>query len=989
MSEGLNRRDFLKVVGVTGVGGAVAACGVEQQVKLIPYVVPPEEILPGVPVFYASTCRECPAGCGVHVKTREGRPIKIEGNPDHPVNRGKLCARGQASLQGLYNPDRVMGPMQKVDGQWKAIPWNAALAQLSGKLSALKAAGQGDAVWLVTPTLTGSLEALCGQWLAAMGSANRAVHEPFGHDALREGNRVSFGSTAIPQYNIAPANFILSFGADFLDTWLSPLELTRGFTEAHAYRDGKMARFVAVEPRLSLTSSNADEWVGAAPGTEMLVALAMAHVIVKSGKAKGGVAGVDLAFFAPEKVASAADVPAETITRLAHAFADANPSIALPGGAALQHKNAAAFVAAVNVLNHVAGNVGKTLVFGPNANAGAGRGEVKGMSDLIAAMNSGNVQALVFLDTNPIYSLPKSFGLGTALAKVPLKVSIAQFLDETAEQCDLVLADASPLESWGDWSPREGVLTLQQPTIQPLHDTHQAMDILIATANKVAGPSAAIQGTTAMEYLKGRWQSVYAESGSQELFELWWRGVLAKGGLWKDVPGAGAELGDLSQVKFEAPRLEGEGLAIVAYPGVTLDGRGANRPWLQELPDPITKTVWSTPVEIHPETAGTNGIEMGDVIEITTAVGSLRGIAYVTPGIRKDTLAIPFGQGHTAYGRYAKGIGANAFEILPAVLDPASGVPAYLCTKGRIASMGRAEFDLRTQIDLDQEGREIARSTTLAAMLGQEKEDEGHEAAPEGTVFPVEEWPEVDATSPDYRWGMAIDLSRCTGCNACVTACYAENNIPIVGMSKRSVHGLKNIEQGRIMTWIRMERYEDRDAKGNVRYDQVPMLCQQCGAAPCEPVCPVFAAHHDSEGLNEQVYNRCVGTRYCSNNCPYKVRRFNWFEYIWNEPLHLQLNPDVTVRTKGIMEKCTFCIQRIQVGRDQANDDGRRKIRDGEVTPACAQTCPSDAIVFGNLKDPESGVSKLHRDPRNYRVLDQLNTRPAIAYLKRVRAQST
>lgn len=983
MSDGLNRRDFLKVVGAAGVATTAVACGVEQSVKLVPYVVPPEGITPGVPVFYASTCRECPVGCGIHVKTREGRPIKIEGNPDHPVNQGKLCVRGQASLQGLYNPDRVASPLKKEGDAFNPVSWEDALALFTGKIGA---EGGAKGVWLLTSTLTAGMDALCGEWLEAVGSPNRVVHEPFAHDALREGNRISFGVAEIPRYDLAKANYIISFGADFLDTWLSPVELTRGFTNAHGYADGKMARFVSVEPWLSTSATSADEWIAPVPGTEMLVALSMAQVIVKSGKAVNGVTGVDLDRFAPERVAETTGLTAETIVRLADEFASASPSVALPGGATLQNENAAAFVAAVNVLNYVAGNVGRTVIFGPNAGTGSRAAGAKGMADLIEAMNAGKVETLVILDTNPAYSLPKAYGFKEALGKVPFKVAITQFMDETAEQCDLVLADHSPLESWGDWAPRSGVLGLQQPAIQPLHDTRQAADILIQTATAIGG---SIAGENAQEYLKNRWKKIHARSGSTELFELWWRKVLAGGGLWREVSGQAVTLRNLSGVRFEAPGLSGEGLALVAYPGIAYDGRGANKPWLQELPDPITKTVWSTPILIHPEAASRNGIEMGHVVEISTGSGTIEAVAFVTPGIRRDTIAVSFGEGHTAYGRWARGIGGNAFDLIPAVYDAASGAPAYLSTRARVVSKGPAEHDVRIQLEQNQHGRGIAQGTTLAVMLGHGEDHGEHRAheAPKGTTIPEEEWAENDARSEEYRWAMAIDLSRCTGCNACIVACNAENNIPMIGASRGTLGGLKNFAQGRLMTWIRIERFVEEESDGSVRVDQIPMLCQQCGAAPCEPVCPVFATYHDDEGLNGQVYNRCVGTRYCSNNCPYKVRRFNYWHYVWEEPLHLQLNPDVTVRSKGVMEKCTFCVQRIQVARGKAKDE-ERKIQDGDITPACAQTCPSDAIVFGNLKDRESRVSRQHRDPRHYYVFESLNVRPAIAYLKRVRADN-
>ncbi len=998
--SGIKRRDFLKILGLSGAGSGLVGCAQEPAQKLIPYLVQPEEIIPGIPTYYASACRECPAGCGVHVKVREGRPIKVEGNPDHPVNAGRLCARGQAALQGLYNPDRITSPLRRAEGgELEPISWEDAEALLADRVSALRAAGRADGVYLFTDGARGSLDRLFDTWMDAIGSPNRVVYESFDVAPLREANRLCFGRAEIPHYELDQAELIVSFGAGFLETWISPVQYARLFAASQSFRDGQLGRFIFIGPRRSLTGTNADEWVPAKPLGSMLLALAMTRIVIAEGRAgvEAGAIRPIVEPFTPERVAEATGISPETIERLAHEFATAPSSLALPPGPELADQKATAAHVAVNLLNYAAGNVGRTVRFGPNVlrrpPAGAAR-----LAAAIQAMGAGEVDIALLHGSDPVYTLPPASGFSEALGNVGLVVSFASFMDETAAAADLILPEHTPLESWNDHQPQVGVHTLMQPTINPLFDTKATGDVLISVAARIGDLEAArFQWPDYPSYLRDAWRAVQREFAPGEGFESFWRSALSRGGVWRDVATLPVTLNRaVAGVDFEEATLDGDErmpYTLLAYPSPTLyDGRGANRPWLQELPDPVTKVVWNSWIEIHPEAAARLGVHTGDVLAVTSPHGTLEVPAYVYPGIRPDVVAIPIGQGHAHYGRWASGRGVNPLTLLPAAADESSGGRAWLATRASLARTGRRLSLVQTQATHDDHDREVAEVIGLAAA--REAEERAHtemRGAPDALVETAED---ADPKSP-YRWGMAIDLSSCIGCSACVTACYAENNVPIVGEELCA--------QGREMAWIRIDSYyeqitaEDGHGEGGHEGDShngagtsdhsqvvhLPMLCQHCGNAPCEPVCPVYATYHNPEGLNVQVYNRCVGTRYCSNNCPYKVRRFEWFDYEYPYPLNLQLNPDVTVRQKGVMEKCTFCVQRILKARNDANAEGR-DVGDGEAIPACAQTCPTEAIVFGNLRDPTSRVSRMARSGRAYHVLGELNTRPAITYLKAV-----
>ncbi|MBI4500242.1 MAG: molybdopterin-dependent oxidoreductase [Gemmatimonadetes bacterium] len=997
MSDGLDRRRFLKVLGVTGTGAAaLAGCSSEPVERLIPYLVPIEDQVPGVSTWYASTCRECPAGCGLHVRVREGRAVKVEGNPGHPINHGRLCSRAQASLQGLYNPDRIPGPMvRNASGQFEPIKWDDAIARITSQLGKV----QGSRVWFLTGHETGTFAGLIQQFLAGFGSSNRIAYEPFGYEALRQATRDVFGVDALPIYDFGAARYVISFGADFLETWLSPVEQSLGFTRGHAFADGKMGRFVHVEPRLSMTGMSADEWVAPVAGSEGAVALAMAHVIVRDRLARSsgdtGVLRALLNTHAPADVAARSGVPAETIERLAREFASQGPSLAVAGGVGAQHGNAQLTAAAAHILNYVTGNVGRTVSFDAQATLPGG-----GYSDLrrlVQAAAGGQVEVLFVHGANPAYATPPGLGAAEAIAKVSFKVSFSRFWDETTTAADLVLPDHDPLEQWNDSQPRAGAYLLQQPVMQPVFDTRQTADVLLGVAQQAGGRAARdLTAESYQDYLKAAWRRIQGSVGDARPFDVFWMECLQQGGAWRETRRRTVSLAGSAARVADRPWTAPEGrFALLAYPSpVFSDGRGANRPWLQELPDPVTKITWSSWVEIHPDTAQRLGIAEGDLVEVTSEAGAITVPAYLYPGIRPDVVAVPLGQGHTAFGRYAKDVGANAYRLLAAEPTPFGGVGHYAAVALR--NTGAHERIAKTEGNPRQMGRGIAQATVFAeAASGKiEKHEEAHAAeVPEKIQRLLDEVQQEQyrdwRTRGSYalataHWGMAIDLSRCTGCSACVTACYAENNLPTVGKEM--------VRRGREMSWMRIERYFEGGHDTPLEARFLPMLCQQCGNAPCEPVCPVFAAYHTADGLNGQVYNRCVGTRYCGNNCPYKVRYFNWYDasepgaatFAWPEPLHLLLNPDVTVRSKGVMEKCTFCVQRIRGKQHEARMRGS-PLKDGEIQTACQQTCPSEAIVFGDLNDPASQVSKLAQDQRGYAVLEGLNTRPSVTYLQKIR----
>ncbi len=1007
--SGVKRRDFLKVLGVTGAATTMVGCSTDQVEKLIPYVASPDNTVPGVSSFYATTCRECAAACGLIVATRDGRAIKAEGNPDHPVNRGAICARGQSGLQGLYNPDRFRGPLLREGGKMQPVSWETALNTLHARCDQATTSGKASKAVFINQHEQGLLYTFLDEWLANRGMPPHIAYDAEAPFATIAANKAVYG-VSWPKLDFGAAKLIVSFAADFLDGWGLPVPQQLDYAEARGKIEGA-PRLIYIGPRRPLTGLNADQWIAPKPGTAGDIALMLA----------GKMSAAD--------AARTTDVPQSTLEALRAEVMSAKPSLLLAGGSGARALDLNTEVA---TLNRTLGNVGVTVKPAESYGAWEGVAAPAVLNDVVASMAAGEVPVLFVRGANPVHSTPHGLGFAEAMAKVPFKVSFSSVPDETTALCDLILPDHHALESWGIAEPVKGMLGLQQPTMDPVFNTRATADVLIASLV----PSPCFPCAVDSEDEK-------RHAAAKAKYPADYRAVVAahiggNGRLQNALPKAllpGTLPARVSRVARTLRSAAGEKSTgdyyLATYTNLLMgDGRGANKPWLQELPDPVTKICWQTVVEMHPETAKKIGVEAGDHVTVTTSAGTLTAPAFLYIGVRPDTVAVMLGRGHTAAGRYATGTGVNAYGLLTASNDSAGGY-TLVGTRCTVTKATGHSMIVTTEGSGRQHGRGIAQALTLEALLKGEKHE--HEKFP--GQAPAEFLPGLRAPvatdaqgelgdpksaqkgeyAPDHpsglskrRWAMTIDLAKCTGCSACVTACYAENNIPTVGAEwqgpilypDRKFPGA-NITRSREMAWLRLERYyeidrEYKDVAWNPEHPGpearfVPMMCQHCGNAPCEPVCPVYATYHSPDGLNVQVYNRCVGTRYCSNNCPYKVRYFNWFgygvpdrpQYAFPEPLQWQLNPDVDVRGKGVMEKCSFCVHRIREAETLSKVE-QRGLEGDEFTTACAQACPSRAIVFGDAADEHWSVTKLIDDRRAYHVFEELNTFTAVVYLQKV-----
>jgi len=994
----VKRRDFLKVLGVGTAATTMLGCTSEKVEKLIPYLVSPDQTVPGVSTYYATTCRECSAACGVLAETRDGRTIKLEGNPEHPVNRGALCARGQSALQGLYNPDRYRGPKVRRNGQLENIGWDEALQIFSQRLGDVRSRGGAANAVFINQHESGSFPGFLDAWLAAFGMPAHLGYDASADHAAIAANRQSYG-VAWPRLDFRAARLVVSIGADFLDSWGAMVPQQLDFADARADHENA-PRLVYVGPRRSLTGLNADQWIDCRPGSELAI------VRLLSGQVNA------------QQASDATGVSAAVLDAFAREFSTTKPSMVIAGGGG---SNGLEVALAANALNQSQGNVGVTIKPTEGYLGFDGMASPAELRALASRMNAGGVSLLMVRGANPAFSLPKSVGFADAMTKVPFKVSFSTYPDDTSELADLILPDHHALEQWGDAEPVRGTISLQQPTMDPVFDTRATSDVLIALAKK--DPSAAAR-YPAPDYRS--WLISRFAGGAAGLKTALPRGMVA--GTLGASPAARA----IPAVWAGKPIEQSSGnmyLVVYTHPFLS-DGRGANKPWLQEIPDPVTKICWQTVAEMNPATAENMGLANGDLVTVQTSAGSLTLPVLRYLGTQRETVAIATGRGHVRAGRYAKA-GHNPLEILPAMEDRAGGV-AFVSTKANVTKAGGNNQIVTTEGSARQHGRGIGQAIAIAdlkagrpghdtgVMHGTEAEempgDAKHEFLP-GLRSPVANDAQGEQGDPNSnskgmydpnhwsgmakrRWAMTVDLARCTGCAACVSACYAENNIPTVGADwqtgkvfpDRTGFGA-NILRSREMAWIRIERYYEGGEDGGADFDTrfIPMMCQHCGNAPCEPVCPVYATYHSPDGLNVQVYNRCVGTRYCSNNCPYKVRYFNWFgygeparsQYAFPEPLNWQLNPDVTVRGKGVMEKCSFCVQRIREAENRATAE-KRTLKADEFTTACAASCPSRAITFGDAADANWTVTQLAKDARAYHVFEELNTYTAVVYLKKV-----
>jgi len=989
--RGYNRRDFLKIVGA-GAGVAAAGCGQKLPEKFIPYVIQPDEVVPGVSTWYSGSCSECSAGCGTLIRTREGRALKVEGNPQHPINSGGLCTHGQSALQGLYDPDRVREPLKRdVGGSFQPISWKDGIDAFATAVA--DANGAGKEVVLLTRPTSGSELALIDELAKKIPNFKHLEYEFQGGEIVDRAAEQVFGPGLRTRIDLSKANTIVGFGADYLETWISPCEYSRDWAAKRKAEAGaKVSRVIHFEPRLSLTAGNADHWIMNAPGTESSILLALLKLVVGQKTSSGAsslqsfVKGLDVS-----QLLSGTGVKEAHLQSIAKELVSNGPSLVLAGGATVSGAQSSSGPVLANLLNVALDSVGHAespvQLYRSANKLSASFGELNEFFDKVASKER-KVGVLIVSGVNPAYIFPAKSKFKAALAQIPTLVGLATQLDETSTLSTLVFPLSHQIETWSDSEPRPGVYNINQPAMQPLYQSQSLGDTLIALAANAKLKNAKFEDISSFyDYIRARWKSRVGETG----FEARWIDLVEKGGDWSKAAGP---LASWSLVESAvAPAIASAsalkaptGLAVLAYPSVnSFDGSSANKSWLQELPNPISSAVWGSWIEIHPDVAKEAGVATGDVIQVAGSNGFIEAPAYVTKYIHPSLLAVPLGQGHESYGRFATGVGVNALQMMTPGGE--GGAFALLSAGVKIRPGIGKESLVRLQGSDSQYQRGIGRTISVAA-LAEKMHGEGHAAEaeePEGgeenplalgpRPVPKQMYRQMSHEALPYHWGMNIDLSSCTGCSACVVACYAENNVPVVGKTV--------CDEGREMSWLRIERYLDGPAHRPIE-GFVPMMCQHCQNAPCEPVCPVYATYHTEEGLNSMVYNRCVGTRYCLNNCSYKVRRFNWYKYAWAEPLQWQLNPDVTVREVGVMEKCSFCIQRIREAQSNAKDLGRL-VKDGEIQPACASSCPTKAISFGNLNDHESVVAKRAQDARVYKVLDtELNTQPVVTYLARV-----
>lgn len=966
--SGLDRRSFLRLAGFSVAGALVAGCQEGSVEKAIPFLIQPEEITPGVAYWYSTTCAGCNAGCGVLVKSRDGRPIKLEGNPNHPISRGGLCAVGQASLLGLYDSYRLTNPL--INGNESS--WEQLDAEIAGELGRIK--NTGGAIRFLTGTIDSpATGAMIQRFLSGFKEGRHIEYDAVSCSAILDAHNVTHGERLLPRYWFDRAEVIVSFDADFLGNWLSPVEFTKGYRSGRTL-EGSRPRcsfHCQLESRVSLTGSNADERICVSP-LEMQESLQRLVELLaeRSGKQLGVRANLPVEL--DKKISVLAD-------RLWNARGK---------GLVVCGLNNLRSQLIVNAINSMLENYGQTVDIERPSHQYAGNDTE--LEELLNQIHSGSVAALFIAGVNPVYDLPNGAALGDALKKVPLVVSVSERLDETASRARYVCPQPHPLEAWTDRETVSGVVAVAQPTIRPLMNTRDLVESLSAWMGaKESAP----------DLIRREWErSVFVRQKGESSFPKFWNKTLEVGyaEVMPDRRSKRSFNHEALRAKLASgsfPTSSGSEYTLLLFPSLTmLDGRHAHNPWLHELPDPVTKVVWGNVVSISRATAEKLGVREGDELRLSVGDATTELPVFIQPGQHDAVLAVSLGHGRKGTDRFTN-IGPQWIQSKPTVppgevvgrnaapfIRQVEGNLSYSVGKVSITKTGRKQTVAVTQEynslhdpnllgEPSGDRRPIVQETTLTAFLSDRSAGSFHKEQLDSM------WPD-DHKYTGHRWGMAIDLNACTGCSACVLGCQAENNIPVVG--KDEVH------RNRELTWIRIDRYYD-EADGGFSVSHQPMMCQQCGNAPCETVCPVLATVHSEEGLNQQIYNRCVGTRYCANNCPYKIRRFNWFQYRHGDEMHkMVLNPDVTVRDRGVMEKCSFCIQRISFAKIEAKNNGRT-LKDGDVRPACAQSCPADAIVFGDMNDPASEVSKRMKDPRFYRVLEELGVRPSVGYMTLVR----
>jgi Fe-S-cluster-containing dehydrogenase component/anaerobic selenocysteine-containing dehydrogenase len=962
--DGSSRRTFLKLAGFGVASASLAGCSRGAARFVVPRLEADSGITPGLPYLTATTCGGCEARCGILARCRDGRPVKLEGNPDHAISRGGLCAVGQASLLELYDGQRLDGAI--VDG--KSVAWQQAD-------DAVRTALEGARVRVLTRTITSpSTRALIERFARETGGAH-VEWDPRSASAILDAHAKCFGARVLPRMRFDRARVIASFDADFLGTWLSPVEFARDYAAGRRPdgEDAQMSRHIHVESHLSLTGSAADERLTLAPSQLRPALAVLAKHVEGHSKTKTAVSG------------EPTDAPhGDRLEKLAEELWEARGASLVVCGS----DDPGAQALTVHI-NQMLGSYGTTLdVEQPSL---VRRGDDAALHALVAEMRSGAVDVLIVDGLDLAYELPDDAGVREALAQVGTIISTASLPDETSALAAIIAPTPHELESWNDAEPARGHLSLSQPTVPPLRSARTLRRSLAVWLG---------DDVDDLDLVKAHWRGqVQHRTGRSGDFDAFFDRVLHDG--YVAAPNAPRTRAQwrregVSEALASAPprAIDATSFALVLYSKVGLpEARNAHNPWLQELPDPLTTLVWDNYACMSPGMAAKLGVRPGDVVRIADGDNSIEVPVRTLPGIDEQTVAVALGYGVSGTDRFSRigpswlegrltvregeTVGSRAASLLQfdAGGMRASGRPVTVTATGAHEDLAGTQDHHRLEVPkkLAVAGGAV-RNVVLATSFETLQKDPANaihsHGAHEATMWPA------DHANSGPRYGMAIDLSACNGCSGCVVACQAENNVPSVGKDEVLRH--------REMTWLRMDRYFQGTGKALRVYHQ-PMMCHHCANAPCETVCPVLATAHSADGLNQQVYNRCVGTRYCANNCPYKVRRFNWFDYPRGEELrNLALNPDVTVRSRGVMEKCSMCVQRIQEGKAEATRRGE-DLRDGEVQTACQQSCPTNAIVFGDLNDPESAVAKLAHSPRTYQLLSELNVAPGVSYLADVR----
>jgi molybdopterin-containing oxidoreductase family iron-sulfur binding subunit len=970
----VDRRDFMRLFGAGAVATAAAGCINRPVEHAIPYVQQPIDQIVGVPTFYATTCNICPAACGVVVKTREGRPAKLEGNPSHPVSQGGLCAMGQASIQGLYHPERTKGPTILFGKKHEAVEWEESYTHLSKKITA------SNRVAIVTSGTTGSSHEFYREFLRTIGApeSNLYTWEPNSLFAsMGQAHLLAFGNGSLPRLDLRQAKVIVGIGSDFLDVGVSPVYNNKSFSQAHAYQNGAMGRLVQFESTMSLTGGRADERHPIPVGSELLTALLLLRSLHENPAAKGtAIEKARVKEILDSQAELLATGPAQTgldrdaFDKLAGDLLK-DKSVVLAGGSSNFDENSTTLQLATILVNTMLGAYGTILFYDRGwmpspVRSGDMRRFLSEVDDL---------DVVIFIDTNPAFTVPAAWGLKEKLAKIPTVVSMQPFPNETENYAHYVMPNHHMLESWGDEQPVGGFYSVRQPAVRPLTNSRQAEDSLLWIA---ANAGKSLPYANYLAYLTISWKKVFDYVGTNVTFDIFFKGLLRRGHIGKLPTRTVPEIYDIKP-HFKVTPMKA-GLKLVASLDHRFqDGRGAHLPILQEIGDGMTSIAWDSWVSINPNTCRKLGVKKNDIILIEGPGGSFKAAVYPMPGLHPDTIEAPRGNGHLAgISKITDGIGFDPLIAFARDEDHATGQPVTAGQPVKISlTTGRYRLATMQKHNDLANRKEIVKRISLATAVSRE-----------GKTVDLDTVPDMYPALPQatIRWGLAVDLNKCTGCGACMAACAVENNVPQVGRDQ--------INMGREMHWIRLDRYFHGDVD-NPQVTFQPIMCQHCNHAPCEAVCPVYATTHDPEGINSMTYNRCVGTRYCANACPYKVRRFNWWTHKWGtmgdrlQDRNLRaMNPDVTVRTRGVMEKCNFCLGRLRDAKHQAKQ-WATELRDGDARTACQQTCPADAITFGNLNDPTSRISQARKNSRAYLVLGGdpeighygLKTLPNVSYL--------